>query len=118
MGLISRFEVQAPDAVNHPQPETILRPKPVPEERVLALVPGEGYVSVWCEDRKEIVSGELTLEGVQGRVVMGEDLREFLTASQATEEGLQVVFAGSEAVSGPGELLRIAGAKPWNPPQG
>ena len=112
VGLISRFEVQEPDAVNHPQPETSLRPKPVPEERVLVLVPGEGYVSVWCEDRGEIVAGELTLAGVQGQVVMGEELREYLSASQATEEGLQVVFAGSEAVSGPGELMRIAGVGP------
>ena len=112
VGLISRFEVQEPDAVNHPQPETELRPKPVPEERELALVPGEGYVSVWCEDRGEIVSGELTLAGVQGQVVMGEELQAFLTVSQATEDGLQVVFAGAEAVSGPGELMRIAGVGP------
>ena len=112
VGLISRFEVQEPDAVNHPQPETELRPKPVPEERRLALVPGDGYVSVWCENREEIVSGELTLAGVQGQVVMGEELQDFLTASQMTENGLQVVFAGSEAVSGPGELLRVAGVGP------
>ena len=112
VGLISRFEVQEPDAVNHPQPETELRPKPVPEERRLALVPGEGYVSVWCEEREEIVSGELTLAGVQGQVAMGEELRAFLTASQATDGSLQVVFAGAEAVSGPGELLRVAGVGP------
>ena len=112
VGLISRFEVQEPDAINHPQPETSLQPKPVLEERRLALVPGEGYVSVWCEDRGEIVSGELTLAGVKGQVVMGEELQNFLTASQATEEGLQVVFAGTEAVSGTGELLRITGVEP------
>ena len=112
VGLISRFEVQEPDAVNHPQPETSLRPKPVPEERELTLVPGEGYVSVWCEDRGEIVSGELTLVGVLGQVVMGEELQAFISVSQVTEEGLQVVFAGSEAVSGPGELLRVAGVGP------
>ena len=112
VGLISRFEVQEPDAVNHPQPETATRPKPVPEERQLALVPGEGYVSVWMEDRREIVSGELTLAGVQGQVVMGEELKEYLSASQVMEDGLQVVFAGSEAVSGAGELLRIAGVGP------
>ena len=112
VGLIGRFEVQEPDAANHPQPETSLRPKPVPEERVLALVPEEGYVSLWMEDRGDIVSGELTLAGVQGQVVMGEELQAFLSASQATEEGLQVVFAGSEAVSGPGELLRVFGMGP------
>ena len=109
VGLIDRFEVQEPDAVNHPQPETNLLPKPVLEERRLALVPGAGYVSVWCADRGEIVSGELTLEGVQGQVVMGEELQAFLTASQAMDGGLQVVFAGVEAVSGAGELLRVAG---------
>ena len=112
VGLISRFEVQEPDAVNHPQPETQLRPKPVPEERRLALVPGEGYVSVWMEDRGEIISGELTLVGVQGQVVMGEELQAFLTAPQVTEDRLQVVFAGSETVSEPGELLRVAGVGP------
>ena len=112
VGLIGRFEVQVPDAVNHPQPETELRPKPMPEERVLALVPREGYVSVWMEEREGVVSGELTLTGVQGQVMMGEELQSFLSASQVAEEGLQVVFAGSEAVSGPGELLRIAGVGP------
>ena len=109
VSLIDRFEVQEPDAVNHPQPETNLLPKPVLEERRLALVPGEGYVSVWCADRGKIVSGELTLAGVQGQVAMGAELQAFLTASQATDGGMQVVFAGAEAVSGAGELMRIAG---------
>ena len=109
VGLIGRFEVQEPDADNHPQPETNLLPKPVLEERRLALVPGEGYVSVWCADREGIVSGELMLAGVQGQVVMGAELEAFLTASQVTDGGMQVVFAGAEGMSGPGELLRVAG---------
>ena len=109
VGLIDRFEVQAPDAVNHPQSETAARPKPVPRERRLALIPGEGYVSVWCADRSEIVSGELTLAGVQGQVVMGEELPAFLSMSRETRDGVRIVFAGAQSVSGPGELLRIRG---------
>ena len=112
VGLIDRFEVQAPDAVNHPQSETAARPKPVPRERRLALIPGEGYVSVWCADRSEIVSGELTLAGVQGQVVMGEELPAFLSMSRETRDGVRIVFAGAQSVSGPGELLRIRGVGP------
>jgi hypothetical protein len=64
-------------------------------------------VSVWADDRSEILSGDLRIEGIIGRVEMGAELSNFLSASRATEEGLRVVFAGVEATSGPGELLRI-----------
>ena len=107
VGLIGRFPVQLSAAVNHPQPQTTLRPKLLPDERLLALRRENGYVSVWLEDRSSIVSGELLLEGVEGQVEMGGELGDYLSAFRATREGLRIVFAGASAVDGPGELLRV-----------
>ena len=53
VGLVSRFEVQVPDAVNHPQPETTARPKRVPEERWLSLRVAEDHLSVWADSMCE-----------------------------------------------------------------
>ncbi|MBT4503537.1 MAG: T9SS type A sorting domain-containing protein, partial [Gemmatimonadetes bacterium] len=53
--------------------------------------------------------GDLMIEGISGRVEMGEERGDFLSASRTTEEGLRVVFAGAEATSGSGELLRVYG---------
>jgi len=47
------------------------------------------------------------IAGVAGRVVLNEELEAFVVASRNTDEGMRVVFAGAQAVSGPGELLRI-----------
>ena len=107
VGLVDRFEVQEPPATNHPQPETRTRPKRIPQERELALRVGDGYVSVWMEEREGIASGELQVEGIVGAVAMGEELGDFLMVSQEWERGMSVVFAGAEDVSGPGELLRV-----------
>ena len=116
VGLIDRFPIQLPCSANHPQPETCNAPSPkllpVAGTRLLALQPGEGYLSVWVDEREGIVSGELRVEGIEGQVEMGDALREFLSASQSTGEGLQIVFAGGQGVSGPGELLRITGVGP------
>ena len=108
VGLISSFPVQDAISTNHPQPNPA-SPKPIPKERLLALQVHDGYMSVWAEDRSEILSGDLLMEGLIGPVEMGEELSDFLSASRATEEGLRVVFAGAEATSGPGELLRVYG---------
>jgi len=110
VGLQPVFPVQNPASVNHPGMSSA--GKMIPSERLMVLREDDGYMSVWLEDRSEIVSGELVLSGVTGRVEMGKELQAFLAASQAMEDGLQVVFAGSEAVSGPGELLRIYGVRP------
>ena len=107
VGLVGRFEVQEPDAANHPQPETRTRPKRMAEERELALRVGEGYVSVWADDRGGMVSGELQLEGIAGEVVMGKELGDFLVASRERQGGMSVVFAGAAGIAGPGELLRV-----------
>jgi hypothetical protein len=105
VGLLPVFEVQGASSLNHPQGTAT--PKWGVEERLLSLRVEEGYVSVWVEELSEIVSGEVVVEGVSGRVELGEDLADFLLASGSTEDGVQVLFAGAESVSGPGELLRI-----------
>jgi len=108
VGVLFRFPVQEPASVNHPQPETAGIPaKRIPEERLLVLRVHDGYVSVWLADRAGIVSGELVLAGGRGAVAMAADLSDFLVTSQRTEDGLHLVFAGAEAGSGAGELVRL-----------
>ena len=103
--------MQADTSTNHPQPNPG-SPKPAPQRRPLALRAGDGYLSVWAEERDRIVSGDLRLEGVEGRVTMSEELGDFLLASRSTDDGLHIVFAGAAAVAGPGELLRVYGVGP------
>ncbi len=114
VGLISRFPVQTPIAVNQPQPETTQQPGPklVPEARWLSLRAGADYLSVWAEDRSGILSGDLLIDGVKGQVQSGEELGGFLVKSLPADDGLRIVFAGAEAISGPGELLRLYGVGP------
>ena len=108
VGLITTFEVQDPASTNHPLGAPA-SPKLVPEQRRLSLVTGDGYLSVFADEREDILSGDLTLEGIKGRVEMSAELASYLSASRATDDGLRIVFAGAEAVAGPGELLRIYG---------
>jgi hypothetical protein len=116
VGLIGRFPVQEDEADNHPQPETDdSMPKSILDERLLSLQVHDGYLSVWMDEREEIVSGELLVEGIEGEVEMGEELSDFLSASRETADGLRVVFAGASPVEGSGELLRIySGVGPGN----
>lgn len=107
VGLITVFEVQEADALQHPQPESGLNPKPVIDARALALMPGDGYVAVWSQDRSQIVSGDFTIEGVSGRVTLGTELGDFLMASQQMDDAVRIVLAGAQWVPGPGELVRI-----------
>ena len=113
VGIISSFPVQAATSTNHPQPNPG-SPKGIPQVRSLALRTNNGYLSVWAEERDEILSGDLLLEGVEGQVVMSDELGDFLLASQSIDDGLRIVFAGAGAVSGPGELLRIHGVGSGN----
>lgn len=39
--------------------------------------------------------------------MLGEDLAGFLIASRSTDDGVRIVMAGAEWVSGPGELVRV-----------
>lgn len=105
VGLLPVFEVQEAGSLNHPQ--GVASPKRMVEERLLALRVGEGYVSLWAEDLSGIVSGEVVLEGVFGRMELGEELSDFLSVSGADGKRTQVLFAGAESVTGPGELLRV-----------
>ena len=110
VGIITSFPVQAANSTNHPQPNPA-SPKATPQVRSLTLRAGDGYLSVWTEERDRTVSGDLLLAGVDGRVAMGEELGEFLLVSRPTDDGLRIVFAGAAAVTGPGELLRVYGVE-------
>jgi enediyne biosynthesis protein E4 len=116
VGKIGRFPVQEDEADNHPQPETDdSTPKSILDERLLSLQVHDGYLSVWMDEREEIISGELVVEGISGEVEMGAELSGFLSASRGTAEGLRIVFAGASPVEGSGELLRIhSGVGPGN----
>jgi hypothetical protein len=54
-----------------------------------------------------ILSGDLLIEDLVGQVEMAPELSNFLSAWQVGQEGLHIVFAGAQEVSGPGELLRV-----------
>ena len=108
VGLIAAFPVQADTADNHPQPETDNSvPKALPDLRLLSLQPNGDYLSVWADDRAGILSGDVLIEDLVGQVEMAPELSNFLSASQVGQEGLHIVFAGAQEVSGPGELMRI-----------
>jgi Tol biopolymer transport system component len=107
VGRIWRFPVQSPGSVNQPQPESRQTPKAVVTERLVEVRQGQATVAVWLEDRAGVVSAELELEGVAGPVRLGEGLGEYLVAWDGANGRLRVVLAGAEAVSGPGELIRL-----------
>ena len=111
VGIINSFPVQDAASTNHPQPNPG-SPKLAPQVRSLALRADNGYLSLWAEERDQILSGDLLIEGLEGKVVMSDELGDFLLASQSTDDGLRIVFAGAEAVTGPGELLRVFGVGP------
>ena len=111
VGLIATFPVQDPTAENHPQGDPA-SPKRMPKTRHLSLVLGEGYLSVHAIERGDLLSGDLTIEGITGRIEMSAEMANYLSASKTTAAGIRIVFAGAEAVFGPGELLRIYGTAP------
>ena len=73
----------------------------------LSLQMNGDYLSVWADERAGILSGDLLIEDFDGQVEMAPELSHFLSASQVSQEGLHIVFAGAQEVSGPGELMRI-----------
>ncbi|MBT6619656.1 MAG: T9SS type A sorting domain-containing protein [Gemmatimonadetes bacterium] len=107
LGLISSFPVQGPTSKNHPQPETTNNPKPVVEERYLALASTDDYISVRVDARDEILAADLLLSGIEGRIEMGPEMELFEVVYVNAEDGLHVAFAGPRAVEGAGELFRI-----------
>ena len=109
LGLIARFPVQTDSSANHPQPETDNSvSKALPSERLLTLMPGDGgVISVWVDDRSDLISGDLFIEGIGGTVEMTGDLVDFQSAFRQSHDGLHFAFAGVEVPEGPGELFRI-----------
>ena len=108
VGKISIFPIQEDEADNHPQPQTNNSvPKALPDLRLLSLQSNGDYLSVWADERAGILSGDLLIEDLVGQVEMAPELSNFLSASQVGQEGLHIVFAGAQEVSGPGELMRI-----------
>ncbi len=107
LGLISSFPVQGPTSKNHPQPETTNNPKPVVEERYLALASTDDYISVRVDARDEILAADLLLSGIEGRIEMAPEMELFEVVYVNAEDGLHVAFAGPRSVEGAGELFRI-----------
>ncbi len=111
VGLIGIFPVQTAASTNHPQP-TATSSKWVVESRLFSLVSSDGYLSLVADKRDGLLAGDLLIEGVEGRVALSEEMSDFLVQARQTEEGLHIVFAGTQAVSGAGELLRFYGVGP------
>jgi len=121
VGIIDRFPIQERASANHPQPETGAAPagKPTALPVALDLLTGDGWVSLWADDRGAIVSGDVLVSGVlaptsQGpddgpgaRAVMAPALADFLIAADVADDDIHIVFAGAAPATGPGELLRI-----------
>ncbi len=108
VGMRRLFPVQEAGASNHPKTETGgAAPRRRARECLLALRMHDDYVSVWAGERQAIVSGELALRGLSGRVEPGAGLDHFLYAWRSDRDELRIVLAGATPVSGPGELLRI-----------
>ena len=109
VGLITTFEVQDPASTNHPQGNPA-SPKLAPEQRSLSLLVGDGYLSVFADERGDLLAGDIALKGISGRVEMGAELSSYLSVSRPTDQGIHIVFAGVKSGVGPGELLRVYGA--------
>ena len=108
VGLIDHFPIQESTSKNHPQPaEEPPGPKPLVAERIIALEGRSGYIAVVAERRDEILSGDLTLRGFNGRVMMADELADFLLVTHESEGGMRIAFAGTHPVSGTGELLHL-----------
>ena len=105
VGLRRRFPVQQADACNQPRP--VSHPKPTVEVRRLAAVRKSTHLAIRLDARDRILSGDLLLEGLTGRVEISPEMRGFALASRPLTGGLRVVLAGPGPVSGPGELLRV-----------
>ena len=107
LGLIDRFPVQPTTSDNHPKPTGQGAGKPVPEERLLTLIPDGDQLVVWAAEREGILAADLVAEGVEGMVEMAPELARFQTAVRNVEGDLRIAFAGDRGVRGPGELFRI-----------
>jgi hypothetical protein len=120
VGLRRRFPVQESVAVNHPRPgsatDTAATKLVARRQRRLELRHTAGYLSVWLDDRADIIAGDLLLkweETVAPHLEPADDLRGFLLASHLSapldeaQSYVRIVLAGVSPASGPGEVLRL-----------
>ena len=108
VGLIDHFPVQEAGSADHPQPESgSASPKLPAIERLMALEARSDYLAIAADERSGIVAGDLVVEGFSGRVEMAEELTAFLVATRKSEDGTRIAFAGSGAVTGAGDMLRL-----------
>ena len=113
VGMRQRFPVQESGSRNHPRRDDgIPAAKPLVQRPILEARIEDEYVSIWTDDRSQIISGEVSLAGVIGEVQAAVDLSHFLTAYRPFDGGVRIVMAGASPVSGPGELLRIYPSQP------
>ena len=109
LGKLAILPVREPDSDNHPQPETAAAAPRVAGERLLSLRVADGALIIGAEDRSDIVSGDLIIEGLRGRVLVrpSPDLLEVYVAQATEGDELRIAFAAAAAARGEGELLRL-----------
>ena len=113
VGMRRRFPVQETDSNNHPGVGTSAPvSKPLVQRSILEPRVLDQYVSIWTDDRSQIISGEVSIGGVIGEVEAAVDLSHFLVAFRPIHGGVRIVMAGASPVPGPGELLRIYPSEP------
>ena len=113
VGILHRFPVQESGSSNHPRTDAQdPSAKPLVQRSILEPRVETEYVSIWTDDRSQIISGEVSIEGVVGEVKAAVDLSHFLVAFRPFDGGVRIVMAGASPVPGPGELLRIYPSTP------
>ncbi len=113
VGIRHRFPVQESGSSNHPRIDAQSPAgKPLVQRSILEPRVETEYVSIWTDDRSQIISGEVSIGGVVGQVQAAVDLSHFLVAFRPFDGGVRVVMAGASPVPGPGELLRIYPSEP------
>lgn len=105
VGLIDRFPVQSRSSLN--QPYQTAAPRPAPARLRLVVERDTTNIAVGLADRGGIVSGQVTVEGLCGRVRLPDDMEHFLVDSRCEPNGMRIVMAGATPVSGPGDVLFI-----------
>ena len=113
VGIRHRFPVQESGSSNHPHRDAQSPAgKPLVQRSILEPRVETEYVSIWTDDRSQIISGEVSIAGVVGEVQAAVDLSHFLVAFRPFDGGVRIVMAGASPVPGPGELFRIYPSAP------
>ena len=111
--MLQRFPVQESSSSNHPR-STLQEEaeKPLVQRSILEPHVETECVSIWTDDRSQIISGEVSIAEAVGPAQAPVDLSHFLIAFRPFEGGVRIVMAGASPASGPGELLRIYPTEP------